>query len=100
MKNKNDTKKITFIADIDLYNKISKLADKENRSVNRQVVQMVEFYFKYHNIESWLTTWHLKTVAHNAKSIITSVLLQNDRKHYAHKQKPCIARFTPVLQLM
>ncbi len=51
MKSKNDTKKITFIADIDLYNKISRLADKENRSVNRQVVQMVEFYFQYHNIE-------------------------------------------------
>ena len=51
MKSKNDTKKITFIVDIDLYNKISRLADKENRSVNRQVVQMVEFYFQYHNIE-------------------------------------------------
>ena len=51
MKSKNYTKKITFIADIDLYNKISKLADKENRSVNLQVIQMVEFYFQHHNIE-------------------------------------------------
>lgn len=51
MKSKNDTKKITFVPDMDMYNKIAKVADKENRSINRQMIQIVEFYFQHHNIE-------------------------------------------------
>lgn len=44
MPNQSDTKKITFIVDMDMYQQIADIAAKKKRSMNKQVLQMVEYY--------------------------------------------------------
>lgn len=52
MKGKNDTKKITIVLSTDLYNKVSDFAEKQDRSMNKQLIRMIEYFFQNHEQNS------------------------------------------------
>ena len=52
MKNKNDTKKITIVVSTELYNRIYIFANKEDRSMNKQVTRMIEYFLENHENKS------------------------------------------------
>jgi hypothetical protein len=48
MNSKNDTKKITIVVSNELYNRISSFSCKEDRSMNKQVIRMIECFLDAH----------------------------------------------------
>jgi hypothetical protein len=48
MNSKNDTKKITIVVSNELYNRISSFSCKEDRSMNKQVIRMIEYFLDAH----------------------------------------------------
>ena len=42
----NQSKKITIVVSIEMYQKIYELSNKEDRSVNKQIIRMIDYYFE------------------------------------------------------
>lgn len=52
MKSKNDTKKITIVVSTELYKRIYTFANNEDRSMNKQVIRMIEYFLENHDDKS------------------------------------------------
>jgi hypothetical protein len=48
MNSKNDTKKITIVVSNELYDRVSEFSNKEDRSMNKQVIRMIEYFLDVH----------------------------------------------------